>query len=214
MPAFHISTSVHIEKPVAEVEAVISDFNTWPIWSPWLLMERDCEVNVKGEPATIGHGYSWEGNKVGAGAMEWTKLDNHCLDADLRFLKPFKSTADIGFKLTANGSGTDVEWWMDSSLPFFMFWMVSSMKGMIKMDYDRGLRLLKDHIEIGEVHSDIQIDPNAKTPSFSYMGVSKTCTIGDISESLESAYATVMAGLGHSPLGFLSVLKMLKKPRV
>ncbi|MFT4662538.1 MAG: hypothetical protein ACI8XB_002828 [Patiriisocius sp.] len=45
---------------------------------------------------------------------------------------------------------TEVRWLMDSSLPFFMLRM---FKALIGMDYDRGLRMLKEKMEVRVIHS-------------------------------------------------------------
>jgi len=204
MPAFHVTESIRIDKPIGEVRAAIVDFNTWPIWSPWLCMERTCQVNYKGEPDTVGHGYSWVGEKVGEGTMEWMSLTDDQLKANLTFLKPFKSKADVGFNLTAAGDATDVEWNMDSSLPFFMFFMVNTMKGMIRMDYSRGLAMLKDYIESGEVHSRMAAEGTVDTQPTAYLGVTKSSAMAKIGDSMEAAFGEVMSGFGDAgitPLG-------------
>ena len=44
----------------------------------------------------------------------------------------------VDFYLKSNENSTEVNWTMDSSLPFFMFWMKNQMVEFIGMDYDRG----------------------------------------------------------------------------
>ena len=60
---------------------------------------------------------------------------------------------------------------MKSQLPFFLFWMVKKMKVYIGMDYERGLKMLKDYLETGLVPSAIKIDPNSKIQSQHYIVV-------------------------------------------
>lgn len=45
---------------------------------------------------------------------------------------------------------------MDGKLPYFMFFMVKMMKNWIGMDYERGLAMLKEFIETGEVISRVE----------------------------------------------------------
>jgi len=105
MPAFHVTASTHINRPIDEVRRVIADFNSWPVWSPWLRMEPSATVECHGDPGQLNHGYRWEGEKVGAGEMSWRALSDEQLQANLTFLKPFKSKANVGFNLTSHG------WW-------------------------------------------------------------------------------------------------------
>jgi len=39
VPAFNVVSSIDINVPAAKVREALADFNTWPIWSPWLIME-------------------------------------------------------------------------------------------------------------------------------------------------------------------------------
>ena len=115
MPAFHVTASIRINRPLDEVRGVIADFNSWPTWSPWLRMEPKATVEYHGEVGEVGHGYRWAGMKVGSGEMAWRELSDKQLLADLTFIKPFTSKADVGFTLTDHGDSTEVEWSMDSS---------------------------------------------------------------------------------------------------
>ncbi len=189
MPDFHVSANIRINSPLEEVRKVITDFNSWPIWSPWLRMEPGAQLEYEGLPDQLGHGYRWQGEKVGSGEMVWTDLSPTQLDAKLTFLKPFKSKADVGFTLTDAGGATDVEWVMDSGLPFFMFFMVKTMKGMITMDYTRGLTLLKDFIEQGEIVCDIDPVGVVDSPAYSYLGITEEVPMSEIGEAMGRSFS-------------------------
>jgi len=191
MPAFHVTASTRIDRPIDEVRRVITDFTSWPTWSPWLLMEPSASVEYHGDAGQVDHGYRWQGEKVGSGEMVWRELSAHKLQADLTFLKPFKSKADVGFNLTDHGESTEVEWLMDSALPFFMFFMVKTMKGMITMDYSRGLALLKDHIELGHVACGIESKGVVEGTAYSYLGLSKKVSMSEIGPSMQKTFTEV-----------------------
>ena len=127
MPKFHVEKSVTIEAPLDKVKSVLSDFDQWSAWSPWLLMEPEAKVTVRDDKKY----YEWDGQRVGAGNMELlneqTKGNTSSLTYSLNFLKPWKSNADVSFELSEVDSGTKVTWNMDSSLPFFMFFMKKMM---------------------------------------------------------------------------------------
>ena len=136
MPKMHIEKSISIDAPVDKVFKVLNDYNTWSTWSPWLIMEPDAEVKVE----EGGKAYSWNGKLVGSGEMKMTAEDvNKSLHMDLTFLTPWKSQAKVWFEFESDGDKTKVTWFMDSSLPFFLFWMKKMMTAtmilmpMIKM---------------------------------------------------------------------------------
>jgi len=175
MPKFNIAKSIQINAPENKVRSCIQNYKEWPVWSPWLLMEPDAKVEFEGTAATIGHAYSWEGDMVGAGRMAISKITGDIDNMDLEFLKPFKSKAAVSFKTTAIDSNTtNVEWTMDSSLPFFLFFMVGNMKAMIGMDYKRGLQLLKEYVETAH-----------------YLGLQASTSMQNISDSMSESFTTL-----------------------
>jgi hypothetical protein len=42
-------------------------------------------------------------------------------------------------------------------MPWFLFWMISQMEVFIGMDYERGLKMLKEWIETGSILSTTKI---------------------------------------------------------
>ena len=192
MPDFMVSAATRINRPIEEVVSTIGDFNTWSHWSPWLCLEPEATVESYGEASTLGHGYRWEGKKVGSGEMVWKDILPTQLYANLTFLKPFKSQAKVGFLLTEVDGGTEVEWVMDSSLPFYLFFMVKVMKGMITMDYSRGLAQLKDYIETGDVSFSMEAKGIVDVPSVHYLGVSNSTSMSEMNESMGSTFGELM----------------------
>ena len=217
MPAFNVFAKTRINRPLDQVKQTIGNFNTWTHWSPWLCLEADASVESHGEPSSVGHGYRWEGHKVGSGEMVWTDVEAKKFRAELSFLKPFKSKADVGFTLKEVHDGTDVEWVMDSSMPFYLFFMVNMMKGMITMDYSRGLAQLKDYIELGHVPFSMESNGVVDTPLVQYLGVSKNTPMEQMSTSMESAFVEVMQCINSKGLSStgesLSVYNKMDIPR-
>jgi effector-binding domain-containing protein len=200
MPAFDLVTSIEVDAPIQQVRDTISNFETWPAWSPWLFMEPECTPTYKGTAGEPGHGYDWDGRKIGSGGMVLTSLTDNRMDSDLQFLKPFKSQAKVGFDFKDLGENrTEVSWSMGSSLPFFMFFMVNKMKAFIKNDYDRGLRMLKDYLEQGSVPTAVSDDGIVEAPAVTYVGKRSNTTLPQIAESMGTAFlaaynAAVAAG--------------------
>ena len=190
MPKIHVTRSITINSTVDKLFSKLNDFNEWPAWSPWLIMEPGVEVNV----ADDAKYYEWKGNRVGEGNMSITKEEkNKSIEYDLTFLKPWKSKAVTKFELAKERNATKVTWVMDSSLPFFMFWMKKMMEAFIGMDYDRGLNLLKDVLEKGEVESKLEFREESEFPGTKYVGIKTTCSIPDLGNKMEEDFGKLSA---------------------
>lgn len=154
MPAYSLVRSIEIHADASRVFQTVADFGTWTIWSPWLIAEPETKVRISSDGKSVGSVYSWTGNMTGQGEVEHKQLvPNTLIDDDIRFLKPFRSEAKVGFRFEPTGSGTKLSWSMDGHMPWFMFWIIPFMKTFIGMDYMRGLRMLKDWIETGSIPS-------------------------------------------------------------
>jgi len=186
MPAYHVERSITIDADEARVRAAIEDFHEWQKWSPWLCMEPDAKIEYVGTPGKVDHSYSWDGELVGAGSIRMAKLEGKQIDLDLRFTRPFKSQADVRFEIIPKGDAqTEVVWHMDGKMPFFLFFMIGMMKVMIGMDYERGLSMLKEYVETGQVLSKIEILGVVDMPTMHYLGVGDECAIAEMEESMK-----------------------------
>jgi effector-binding domain-containing protein len=189
MPKMHIDKSIEIDVPASKVFNIISDFNQWTVWSPWLIMEPEAKVTVSDD----GKSYSWEGDKVGSGEMKITSEEtDKRLDIDLTFLKPWKSKAKVWFELKEGAEGkTNLHWLMDSSIPFFLFWMTKSMTAYVGMDYERGLFMLKDYVESGTVPSKLNMEGVNMFGGCSYIGINKACTIEEVGPEMSGDFEKI-----------------------
>ncbi len=174
-----------IDSPVEKVYETLNDFNQWRPWSPWLITEPEAKVTVSEDAKS----YEWEGKRTGSGTMAITNESaNQSIDIDLNFLKPWKSKAKVRFRLNQEGDGTKVAWAMDSSLPFFMFWMTKMMTALIEMDYDRGLSMLKEYIEKGSVSSKLEFKGESEFPGCQYVGIKSSCGIDQMGDQMMSDF--------------------------
>ena len=193
MPAFQVESSIDINASTGAVLAHLHDFERWPAWSPWLYMERSVHLDYRGIAGTVGHGYDWRGTLVGAGAMTLTQLSPSRLEMDLEFVKPFKSHADVRFDIeSVSADVTRVTWHMDSKLPFFLFFMTGMMRAMIRSDYDRGLKMLKDQVETGVIHSNTVVDGVVDIPAQTFIGETQAATLSTLAESMGHTYPKLM----------------------
>lgn len=185
MPKMHVSKSVSINAPVEKILPAINDFSHWTAWSPWLIMEPEATVNVSDDKKY----YSWQGKRVGEGEMKITNENStKSIDYDLTFLKPWKSEAKVKFELQENGDSTHVTWLMDSSLPFFLFWMKKMMVAFVGKDYERGLNMLKDYVETGHVPSKLDFDGVSSYNGCDYVGIKSECSMKNMGPSMEKDF--------------------------
>ena len=196
MPAIKISRSITIDSPIEKVFESISNFREWPRWSPWLITEPDCEVTY----ADDGKSYSWKGQYIGSGQMmvEDSK-PNEAINYNLQFIKPWKSTAKVNMQFSEEEKGTKLTWNMDSSLPFFMFFFKKMMEGMIGLDYERGLSMLKDLMETGDVPVNLEFG-ETKVEPITLVGKNSECAIGDMEESMTTDIAAIKKLIGTGTL--------------
>lgn len=189
MPKIHIEKTEIIKAPLEKVYDLIADFHHWPIWSPWLCSEPDTKVNVRED----GKYYEWEGKIVGAGNMTVLKEEQlKNVDYDLTFLKPWKSKAKIRFELQEVQNGVEAKWIMDSSLPFFMFWMKKMMIAFVGMDFKRGLQRMKELAEHGRIRSVMEFKGIVSIPAVKYIAKKTECTFEGLSEAMKVDFERMM----------------------
>ena len=189
MPKFHVQRSIEINAARDEVFRRVADFSTWRIWSPWLIAEPDAKVTVSDDSSSVGSTYAWDGEVVGAGEMIHKALENGTrIDAEIAFVRPWKSKADVSFELAdGENDGTKITWNMHGGLPFFMFWYVGQMKAMIGMDYERGLKMLKEWIETGNIESKVEIKGIESMEPTRIVGARRTCVLNEIAGAMDDA---------------------------
>lgn len=183
MPKLTIQKSKTISASPEKVYEIISDFHHWRPWSPWLIQEAAATVDI----APDGKSYSWSGKIVGDGEMEVAEETPHkAISYNLTFLKPWKSKAKISFHLIPQGDHTVVQWGMDSSLPFFLFYMKKMMTNIIGMDYDRGLTMLKQYVEKGKVNSKVEVEGETTFAGCTYIALRKDCSVDTMPKEMSS----------------------------
>ena len=174
MPKVAVRKSIIINAPLEKVYESVRDFKQWPVWSPWLITEPECQVTY----ADDGDQYAWDGNVVGSGEMAVLSEEKpNEITYQLTFLKPFKSQAGVAMNFAAKDGGTEIVWSMDSKLPFFLFFMRPMMTAIIGMDYERGLRMVKEYLETGEVRSKPEFPGQVAVSAVPYLGVRRECSI-------------------------------------
>ena len=195
----NVKKSIKINASQEKVHQVLSDFHQWQSWSPWLMAEPEAKVEVRED----GKYYEWDGNRVGAGTMELLNETDQKIDCKLTFLKPWKSKADVSFELRPHEDHTHVSWSMNSSLPFFLFFMKSSMETYIGMDYVRGLGMLKEKIEEGVVKSKLEFRGISDFPGCTYIGLKQHTTQSGMQNDMGNDFQKVSEVANKNPENIL-----------
>lgn len=187
MPAIHVEKETCIRKPLSEVFRYVRDFRNWPEWSPWLICEPGADLTF-GEDS-----YSWKGRFVGEGSMTVSDIsDQEGIEYDLKFLKPWKSVARVRMGFVESGGETHVRWTMDSKLPWFLFFMKPMMECMIGMDYERGLRMMKEKLETGTVLTGLEMIDRVTVAECSYVGIERECGMDEIETVMQKDFDKLM----------------------
>lgn len=201
MPKFSVRKSITIDAPVAKVYEIVRDFHQWQSWSPWLIAEPTAVVTVEPD----GKSYAWEGNVTGAGSMTVvSETAPKRIDYDLVFLKPFKSQADVSFAFEDKGGMTEATWTMDSSMPWYLFFLTKMMAAMIGMDYERGLKMLKDYVETGSVPCQLEFNGISSFKSIQYLGIQSECAMAEIGPDMSKNFGKLkdyLCQAGITPAG-------------
>ena len=190
MPKMHIERAININAQAEDVFKVLNNFEEWAIWSPWLIMDPKAKIKVHDDKQS----YEWNGQRVGAGNMKIIDQElNKAVTYELEFIKPWKSKANVRFELSDTIGSTLVTWSMESSLPFFMFFMKKLMEAMVGNDYERGLSMLKAYIETGEVPSRLEFKGTSFFDGCHYIGIKRDCTKDEIGQSMKKDFDTLAA---------------------
>jgi len=181
---FNITRNTLIKADMQKVQSLVKDFKHWSTWSPWTIAEPDCKMSSEGSPGQVGHQMSWDGEIIGSGMNTIEAISENQISYNLEFIKPFKSKAKTAFEFKKKEGGVEVTWTMDSSMPFFLFFMIPMMKAWIGMDYDRGLKMLKAMAEHGKVNAKTTNGGITEFKGFSYVGIQRTARMDEIAKSM------------------------------
>jgi hypothetical protein len=81
-----------------------------------------------------------------------------------------------------------------------MFWMKKMIQTYIGMDYDRGLRLLKDFIEDGKVHSKLNFTGKQTVSEQEYIGIYTSCTMETMGKKMSEDMSRLMEFMNEHKL--------------
>ena len=151
---FAVEREIVINKPKQEVFAYLKPLKNQSNWSTFIKKDPNIKMTYQGADGTTGSISAWDGNSdVGKGEMEIKSItEDERIDLELRFIKPFVSTAPAYFTTEALGDQqTKVKWGMSGRMAYPMNGMqlFMSMDDAIGTEYQQSLVNLKNLLEQG-----------------------------------------------------------------
>ena len=149
---YALEREIIINKPKQEVFNYIKLLNNQNHFSTYTMMDPNMKQSFSGTDGTLGCIWSWDGNgKAGKGEQEIKHItEGERIDIEIRFIKPFASTAPVFFSTESISSNqTKVKWGMSGTMNYPMNFMqvFMSMDDMIGKEYKKSLENLKGILE-------------------------------------------------------------------
>lgn len=142
--SYTVSRKIDIAKPDSAVFRILGDFNTFPKWSPWNEMDSTVTFTVSGTPGSVGHQYTWSGEKMGKGSMQFLDvIPNKSIKTDLIFISPNPGKGLNEWILEPTTNGTQFTWTVTGELGYFSRYFGLIMDSMLGKDFERGQTKLK-----------------------------------------------------------------------
>jgi uncharacterized protein YndB with AHSA1/START domain len=148
---YTIKREIIIDKPKKVVFDYIKFLMHQEQFNKWVMTDPTMKKVLKGTDGTVGFTYAWdsENKQAGKGEQEIVKIvDGELLDVEVRFERPFKSTAKTPFKTVAvSENQTKVIWGLDGNSKYPMNVMNPFMDGLLGKDLEISLNTLKSILE-------------------------------------------------------------------
>lgn len=142
---YRVQRSAEIMVTPDSLYAVLSDYNYFAKWNPWIPMEPEASVEIAGSPGTVGTSYSWSGKIIGTGKLVVTNMTPpSSIQQRIHFIEPMESQADLEWRLEPTSGGTKLVWTMrgPNDYPMGRYFGLL-MDDMMGKDFESGLANLK-----------------------------------------------------------------------
>ncbi|NMH64954.1 SRPBCC family protein [Shewanella salipaludis] len=150
---YGVTTSISINKPVAQVFDYVKLLKNQDNYSVWAKMDPDMKQTFRGTDGTVGFVSAWASDKeeVGSGEQEIIAItEGKRIDYELRFITPFAAT-DRAFMTTeaVEDDETLVGWGFVGHIdyPMNLMLLFVDLETMVGKDLQQGLNQLKVILE-------------------------------------------------------------------
>lgn len=148
---YNLKRTIVVNAEKETVKNYMGNFDNFQEWSPWAEMDDDMDVEVSGEPGTVGSKYEWEGNEdVGEGVMTITDVSDDTVKIQLVFEEPFESESPTYYAFKDMDGKTEVTWYMEGEMayPWNIMGLFFNMEDAIGEDFEKGLEKLKSAVDL------------------------------------------------------------------
>lgn len=188
----NVEKEIIIDKPISEIRNYLTNSKLTNLWSPWYVLEPNAKYEHSSQEITVWYKNSWNWDFI----WKWVQIckqlqKNKLIDYDIFFEKPFKSKSESSFFLEDYDKKTKITWKMRSNMPFFLFFLKSSMEMFIWMDFDRWLKMLKSLVENWNIFTKSEVNSQMDFPEIYYIGIRNIASTQSIGEQMKSDYTTL-----------------------
>jgi len=149
---YAVSREIVINKPVQEVFDYVRLQKNQEQFNKWVMTDPEKKVEIRGTDGTVGSIYAWNGNKqAGEGEVEIMQIrENQQIDTEVRFVRPFTSSANITLTTTpVSPDQTRINWGFTSAMkyPMNIMLVLMGMEKLLGRDMEKSLGNLKKILE-------------------------------------------------------------------
>jgi effector-binding domain-containing protein len=191
--SYKVERSVIIVSDATKIMSQVTDLKKWDFWSPWKPHDTAATYTYND---TVGKNafMSWKGKIVGTGNLRITAVDTgKSISYNLAFVEPYENKSTGSYIFEKAPEGTKVTWTNEGKLS----WPVGRWMGvfmnfdkMLGPDFEKGLSLLKSHVEKMHVYSYNVVEKNIEP--FTIASIHEKIKNSEIKKTLTADYAAIM----------------------
>ena len=143
-----VVASLEIDARPATIFALVNDFDRVVLWSPWVASDPNARIEISEPSSGVGAAMRWDGLVIGTGSQVIeTSMPYEHIGTLMNPGQTGAARSWFDFRETANG--TLVEWTFESDYGYNLVGRYAALllNGVIRRDYEYGLRRLADLAE-------------------------------------------------------------------
>ncbi|MFN3951874.1 MAG: SRPBCC family protein [Thermaurantimonas sp.] len=149
---YQVERTIEIQADYETVFPMISNLREMRHWSPWHDRDPQLEETYEGEDGMPGSIHRWKGNdETGQGQQKIIAIRPDRIDLEVRFEKPFKATNPTWITIdTKSPESVVISWGFKGRIPrpLNLMLLFTDFESAIGMDYEQGLKKLKELAEM------------------------------------------------------------------
>ncbi|GGH73454.1 SRPBCC family protein [Phaeocystidibacter marisrubri] len=203
--SFDVTRSATIDAPKDQIMSQVVDLNDFAEWNPWSEGDTTMSIEVMGEPATIGHKYTWSSETQGDGEMEITDIDGSEVTFQLIFSMDPDNVSHTTFSFEEVEGGTLVSWHMEGETALIWSYLMDVTLGT---SFEKGLANLKNRVDAMEVEPVFEI-VEIDLPETHYLIHREEISMSDMESFFTTHFGALFGGLtaaGIEPASMPSAL--------